>query len=139
MQKQGREPLLMSSTTLDCPFHTTESWRSPQKWVIKFPHITNLKELSVRLNLKRRYLPQQLLTISTTIPVLPQLRVPFTEQGFSYSSIQVLMPEAKSETFLTLIAQTKSAYLNSLLPTLTCSPGSSQRLNHQSRLSLIHL
>lgn len=40
---QGREPLLMSCTTLDCPFHTIESWISPQKWVIKFVHVTNLK------------------------------------------------------------------------------------------------
>ena len=49
---------------------------------IKFAHVTNLKKLSVRLNfIKRKYLPQQLLTILTTIPVLPQLRVPFTENA----------------------------------------------------------
>ena len=47
---------------------------------IKFAQVANLKKLSVRLNfIKRRYLTQQLLTILTTIPVLPQLRVPFTE------------------------------------------------------------
>lgn len=49
---------------------------------IKFARVTNLKKLSVRLNfIKRKYLPQQLLTILTTIPVLPQLRVPFTENA----------------------------------------------------------
>lgn len=52
-------------------------------WALKFAHVTNLKELPVRLNfIKRRYLPQQLLTILTAIPVLPWLRVPFKEQAF---------------------------------------------------------
>ena len=113
---------IISCTTLNCPFRTIESWRSLHKWVIQFAHVTNLKELSDRLNFKRTYLPPQLLTISTTIPVLPLLRMLFTEQGFRYSSTQVLMPQVKSETFLTLITQTKSILLNSLLRTITCRP-----------------
>ena len=78
---QGRELLLMTNLGLSISYDRVLEIST--KMSIKFAHVTNLKKLSVRLNfIKRRYLPQQLLTILTTIPVLPQLRVPFTEHAF---------------------------------------------------------
>ena len=59
---------------------------------IKFAHVTNLKELSFRLNfIKINYLPQQLLTKS--IPVLPQSRLPFKEQAFRTTPLTSAMTD----------------------------------------------
>ena len=103
---------IISCTTLNCPFRTIESWRSLHKWVIQFAHVTNLKELSDRLNFKRTYLPPQLLTISTTIPVLPLLRMLFTEQGFRYSTSEERDVSNLDNTNKKHLAQLPASYDN---------------------------